>query len=291
MEIHDSVSILFYTSIAYSDLWEAHFDKMKKYLNLNIDVYVVVNEEPGVYDKLSKLYPFKEIIFRPTNLSYDVNHYGINYFKILKLAIDKISTPYVLLWPDTNMIYDYTNIEAWNSTIKWIRENQPYIVKLFYQADDNETINTNFEHIEGFIYKSPSANHYQYSIGIPSIWRKDILYKFYEYDPNTKYPATENICFQDMVRGNSYFIWDNTICTPIGCGRNTIGCIIKSYYIITEGKWIMFNCPDFIGNLCQEYQIDINKRSVKTGCWHYLFRTRYYIEPPHTPHQCVNQNI
>jgi len=272
---NELIAILIHTNSNYSDLWKPYCEQMKKFLNINLDVYILVDDTiPNIYNILMNMYPFKDI-FIYNNGDKSTASFASRFL----IALNSIPNEYILITYERYIIYDFINLDNWNLVQSFIINNKPDSFRL---TVDHAVFSLPLEYVYNDIYKIP------YNLQIQThtcnvIWSKNKLINFFNLYPNTTYADLEgtNIC--NFTRGNNYFIW-NKSCLPVGCGAWLESCVYKTHYLIQfGGLWRIKSVKPFLLYLQNTYQLDLTKRECyNCNCENgYLHNNPYYQSLKH----------
>ena len=150
---NNGISILILSCDKYSCLWDNCINRIKKYINKDIDIYLLTNHLN--YNKCNKV----KIISIGEDLDWSSN---------LLLAIERINTKYVLLWMDDVFLNKKIETKNWENLLNFINSNHPDFVNLkstplkFYKR-----------YINGW-QLIPKKTLYRVSV-VPNIWKLDVL--------------------------------------------------------------------------------------------------------------------
>ena len=144
------ISLLILSCDKYACLWNSCIKRIKKYLGIEIDIYLLSN--------------YKE------NNSVTTIPIGddIDWSSNLKLALKKINTKYVLLWMDDVYLNEKIQNHIWEKLLSFIQSNNPDFINL-----KATPLNFYKKQIKGW-QLLPKNTLYRVSV-VPNIWKVDVL--------------------------------------------------------------------------------------------------------------------
>jgi Icc-related predicted phosphoesterase len=249
------IAILIHTNSAYSDLWEAFFKRLSKYLLLDVECYLLTDTiKTHIY---SINYTFKEIfIYNKETLfieNLDIPVYSFS--ERFKMALNTITNEYILVLFDNNILYDYTDTNEWNILEQWIYLNTPATVRLCTGLND---LKFPLIYCKNYIYKlHPNAEN-QVS-NYPTIWNRQLLLNIINTYPKLTYHNLETEEIYKYVRGSVYIILNEKL-QPLGCSVFISPPILKFAHVISKGKWYTDVYKKIIQNISNEFNIDLSIR-------------------------------
>ena len=243
-----NISLLILTHSEYSDIWFPLFDRFHQFLSIRFQKVYVCCDKKSDIEELKKLYPIDGFYIYTDNMSYPNR---------MKQALSEIQDEYVLIWHDSNILTDFTDVSSFEKIQQFLGNADVDQLRLHAGSCILPGIQ-----IKDDIYKMRTNDPYLYCV-YPTIWKKSSLMKIFYLFPNKTYRQIEDGDIQSYVSTlNNYYVWNLEKCPPRGCAMEVRPHIIKYAKLIVTGRWTMRWDELEITSICNEYHINFHSRGI-----------------------------
>jgi hypothetical protein len=239
----DDCTYLLYSHSSYSDVLDINIKQLKE--TFNIPICVCTNDSTTI--------PISDTI---TIYQYDDK---LPYASRLLSILKNITSTYVLLTHENNILVEPVDINVMNDSIKFMTDNNVDQLRLFITGIGKPKYDTMYQKVdEGSLYMSIQS----------TIWRKATLMNIYNqfkiYGYGSKKNQIEYSDVQEYVsQFNNYYLRSEYDTEIEGVDHN-LSYYFPVIHFTTLGKWLLDNSINkyYINILIEKYGIDINKRGA-----------------------------
>jgi hypothetical protein len=240
----EDTSYLLISHTSYTDILDIYLRQNKKYFP-DIPIILAINDVNYIKNTYDNEFQFKKLI------QYDVN---LPYGARMKFILEQLTTSYVLVNHDSNVIVDTPNLKFLNDIINFMKLNNVDQVRLSDAGIGNIVRNNDIFHKNNGPY---------YMSALTAIWNTNSLLSMYSNFTSHDMRCIECEEIQTYVsKLNNYYITSYNDIVQDKC--HCINYYFPICHVTHLGRWFTqgaANCK-YINNIATMYNINLNIRGM-----------------------------
>jgi len=241
--MNNSIAILIYSNSEYSFLWDMLVKLINKYVDSNIQIFFLTNENTEL--------ELKKTI--PTNWIYCTYSESLIWTKRIYNCLKNINYEYILFIHDDWIPIGNVTEEILISMINFMRQQECNFLlsySHFSTVNNQKGIYSGYNNY--FYYKED--NH----IFQPAIWNKIIFEDFCNILNKSKHQNEDSDCLDFMRNKNCYSIQNKETVLSL---RTTNSLFFPHMHVLSQGLWNFTKYPS-LKSFLESYGIDTSTRGI-----------------------------
>lgn len=241
-----SVSILIYTHDEYSFLWKAMFPLCKKYINNDISIHVLYNNNANK-NEVSKYIPNEY-----THHTYDPSHI---WTKRILHCLREINDEYILFLHEDWLPIGNVKKSILDEMVTFMKLQNCGFLLSYSHISTTSTQSGIFTGYDHYYYYQEKNHIFQ-----PAIWNKHVFEEFCTVLHKSKHKNEDSECLNFMNLKNCWSVQNKETVTSL---RTTNSLMFPHMHALSEGLWNFKKYPT-LKQLLDSFDIDTNSRDIHT---------------------------